>query len=295
MESVKPTSRVLDSYAEAGMKLVRLSREKKSAVDKGWPTRTLLLDDAHAWVNGGENIGIQCGEVSEWFCAADLDVAEARALAPYFLPDTLKAGKESEGVASHYAYISEGAGYKKIAGIDDPEIVALKASNTGKGHYIVVEPSEHPTKGAYKWEGGFDASKITRISSEDLEARVGRLGAATLIAQNMPPSGKHSYAMHLIGYMLKNGEQTEDVLSILRPAWKICDALSVDADRDLETLVDDTAEKLQNNEPVSGGGKLGELVPMLPTASRRLWGGQVPTCQRVVRGLTSQTPAMLTV
>ena len=81
LESVKPTSRVLDSYAEAGMKLVRLSREKKSAVDKGWPTKTLLLDDAHAWVNGGENIGIQCGEVSEWFCAVDLDVAEARALA----------------------------------------------------------------------------------------------------------------------------------------------------------------------------------------------------------------------
>jgi putative DNA primase/helicase len=262
--SVKPTSGVLDSYAEAGMKLVRLSRSEKKAVDKGWPTKTLLLEDAHSWVSAGENIGIQCGEVSEWFCVADLDVAESRALAPYFLPDTLKGGKEDEGVASHWGYISEGAGYKKIAGIDDPEIIALKASNNGKGHYVVVEPSEHPSKSAYRWEGGFDFSKITRISSEDLEARVGRLGAATLIAQNMPESGKHFYAQHLIGFMLKNGEQTDDVLSILRPAWKVCNALSPEADRDLETLVENTSEKLQNNEPVSGGGKLGELVTDLP-------------------------------
>jgi putative DNA primase/helicase len=245
------------------MKLVRLSRSDKKAVDRGWPAKTLLLEDAHSWVGGGENIGIQCGEVSEHFCAVDLDVAEARALAPYFLLDTLKQ-KKGEEDPSHWTYISEGAGYKRIAGIDDPEIIALKASNDGKGHYIVVGPSEHPTKGAYKWEGGFDFSKITRISSEDLEARVGRLGAATLIAQNMPQSGKHFYAQHLIGYLLKNGEQTDDVLDILRPAWGICNALSVEADRDLETLVENTAEKLQNNENVSGGGKLGEMVTNLP-------------------------------
>jgi P4 family phage/plasmid primase-like protien len=274
--SVKPTSGVLDSYAEAGLKLVRLSRSEKKAVNKGWPAKTLLLEDAHSWVSGGENIGIQCGEVSEHFCAADLDVAEARALAGYFLPDTLKAGKEDEGVPSHWTYISEGAAYKRIAGIDDPEIVALKASNDGKGHYIVVEPSQHPSKGAYKWEGGFDVSKITRISSEDLEARVGRLGAATLVAQNMPQSGKHFYAQHLIGFMLKNGENSETVLHLLRAAWKVCDALSAEADRDLEALVEDTADRLQNNEPVSGGGKLGELVTDLPKRISQALGWSSP-------------------
>ena len=68
--------------------------------------------------------------------------------------------------------------------------------------------------------------------------------------------------------MIRNGETPADVLAILKPAWEIKGALSREAERDLEEIVRDTAEKLRRGEPASGGRKLAEMVDRLPDRLR---------------------------
>jgi hypothetical protein len=189
------------------LKLVRLSRKDKNAVDKGWqkPETVISVSDAVTWVERGDNIGVQCGDQSGGLAVAECDSMLARKMAHEFLPETLAAAKEGEEIAAHRFYIAEGAAYRKVTDVDRSEVLSLKTSNNGKGHYVVVEPSVHPEKGRYVFMGGFDAEEITRISADELEMCVNRLGAAALIAEHLEPGGKHEYAMALAGLSDREG------------------------------------------------------------------------------------------
>src|SRR5918995_4785981 len=87
---------LLRFYDNEGIKLVRLSHRTKKPVDCEWQLRPLALEDTEEWVRGGGDVGWQCGEVSRWICAGDLDWPEAQRLAPRFLPDTLCGAKGEE-------------------------------------------------------------------------------------------------------------------------------------------------------------------------------------------------------
>jgi hypothetical protein len=84
-------------------------------------------------------------------------------------------------------------------------LMDVKASNNGRGHLVVVEPSVHTKKGPYRFVGGFDAGKILEVPSDKLQAAVRQLAVATLIARYLPQKGRHDLAMALAGYMLRNG------------------------------------------------------------------------------------------
>ena len=85
-----------NAYDLKGFFVLRLSRSTKKPVDVEWPHRRISLEDAHAWVERGGDIGLQVGKVSGWLCVVDLDCEEARILAPRFLPETLTSGKGKE-------------------------------------------------------------------------------------------------------------------------------------------------------------------------------------------------------
>lgn len=119
-----------------------------------------------------------------------------------------------------------------------------------------MEPSVYPTKGPHKWVGGFSPSRIATLEAGDLRRLIGQLSAAALLARRLREGDRHYYAMHLAGCMIRNGETPADVLAILKPAWEIKGALSREAERDLEEIVRDTAEKPRRGEPASGGRKL---------------------------------------
>jgi|SRR5215210_2073263 len=165
MEATNTTysaEQLLSWYADAGLKTVRVSRARKKNVDTAWQEREIPLEDVVAWVSRGGNIGIQVGEVSNWACGVDPDCPEAVRLAPKFLPDTLTSRKGSQP-ASLYVYRSPGLGFAQFKDLDGETIMDLKASNNGAGHQIVVEPSEHPDKGPYVWDGGFNPAAITEV------------------------------------------------------------------------------------------------------------------------------------
>jgi putative DNA primase/helicase len=260
---------LLRFYDNEGIKLVRLSHRTKKPVDNEWQLRTLALEDAQEWVRSGGDVGWQCGKASGWMSAVDLDCEQARRLAPKFLPDTLRGAKGKEA-PSQYFYRSTELGYKKFSELGGSgELIALKASNNGRGHQVAVAPSVHRDKGPYHFVGGYNPAAIAVVHKDELRHHVGMLATAVLIAQALPPSkeegggGRHDIALALAGYMLRNGEATEDVEKMLTAAWGIRGA-SRQAVEDVRRCVRDTAKRLARDEPATGGRRLGELVPKLP-------------------------------
>jgi putative DNA primase/helicase len=260
---------LLRFYDNEGIKLVRLSHRTKKPVDNEWQQRSLELEDVEEWVRSGGDIGWQCGEVSGWMSAVDLDCEEARRLAPNFLPETLRGAKGKEA-PSQYFYRSPGLGYKKFSEPDSPgELIALKASNNGRGHQVAVAPSIHREKGPYHFVGGYNPAAIAVVDKDELQHFVGMLATAVLIARLLPPSraegggGRHDLSLALAGYMLRNGEANEDVEKMLTAAWGLRKAPH-QAVEDVRRSVRDTSVRLARNEPATGGRRLGELVPRMP-------------------------------
>jgi putative DNA primase/helicase len=260
---------LLRFYDNEGIKLVRLSHRTKRPVDTEWQQRSLTVEDAEEWVRNGGDVGWQCGEVSGWMSAVDLDCEEARRLAPRFLPETLRGAKGREA-PSQYFYRSPDLGYKKFSELGGPgELIALKASNNGRGHQVAVAPSVHREKGPYHFIDGYNPAAIAVVPKDELRHRVGMLATAALIARVLPPSreegggGRHDLALVLVGYMLRNGEAAEDVDKMLTAAWEHRKA-SHQAIEDVRRSVRDTATRLARNEPATGGRRLAELIPQMP-------------------------------
>ena len=260
---------LLRYYDNEGIKLVRLSHRTKKPVDEEWQQQQVPLEELQKWVRQGGDVGWQCGEVSGWMSVVDLDCAEARRLASRFLPETLQGAKGKES-PSQYFYRSAELGYKKFSELGGPgELIALKASNNGRGHQVAVAPSVHREKGPYHFIGGYNPAAIAVVGKEELRHRVGMLAVATLIARHLPPSkeegggGRHDLALALAGYMLRNGETAEDVEKLLTTAWEQRNAPH-QAVEDVSRGVRDTASRLARNEPATGGRRLGELIPQIP-------------------------------
>jgi P4 family phage/plasmid primase-like protien len=266
MDAKSTPNRLLTAYDEFGWKQVKVSRELKKPVYDDWQKITVPREDLRRHVEGGGNVGIQAGQVSDWICAADLDSEEAVRMAPKFLPETLKSGKQ--GIPTHWIYRSPGAGYRQFRDVDRTMLLELKASENGAGHQFVVEPSTHPEKGPYRWMPAFNPALVAEVSKEDLTSRLGHLAAAVLIARNFPPDGGHDYANSLCGYLLRNGTPCEDLEVILEACWP--------ADKvrhhNVTGAVATTAAKLSRNEPVTGGRTLEGLAPGLPKALAKALG-----------------------
>jgi putative DNA primase/helicase len=260
---------LLRFYDNEGIKLVRLSHRTKKPVDEEWQMQQLPLEELQEWVRRGGDVGWQCGEVSGWMSAVDLDCTEARRLASKFLPETLRGAKGKEA-PSQYFYRSAELGYKKFSELGGPgELIALKASNNGRGHQVAVAPSIHREKGPYHFVDGYNPAAIAVVGKDELRHRVGMLAVATLITRHLPPSkeegggGRHDIALALAGYILRNGEAVEDVEKMLTAAWEIRKAPH-QAVEDVRRSVRDTSVRLARNEAATGGRRLGELVPRMP-------------------------------
>jgi putative DNA primase/helicase len=259
---------LLRFYDNEGIKLVRLSAKTKKCVDAEWQLKEIALEDIAEWVRQGGDVGWQCGEVSRWIAAADLDCREVRQLAPRFLPDTL-LGAKGEEAPSQYFYRSVGLGFKKFTDLDGSEMASIKASNNGAGHQVAVAPSVHREKGTYRFVGGYNPAAIAEVGQEVLRKRMGMLVATALVARHLPAAreegggGRHDVALALAGYMLRNGEAEDAVEQMLVAAWELREAPRY-AVEDVRRCVRDTAVRLARNEPTTGGRRLEELLPGVP-------------------------------
>ncbi len=266
MAETTTTEQLLTAYEEFGYKLVKIDPELKKPNYANWQLVTVPSVEMQEHAASGGNVGIQVGEVSDWICAVDHDCNEAVALAPKFLPDTLKSGKQ--GIPTHWVYRSPGARYLQFRDVNQTMLIELKASENGAGHQFVVEPSVHSQKGSYRWMPGFNPALIAEVPKDVLEKALRLLAVAVLIVRNFPTDGGHIYANSLCGYLLRNGMAFEDLDHILEVCWPASKVRR----HNVAGALKDTAAKLKADQPVQGGRTLEELAPGLPKALAKALG-----------------------
>lgn len=242
--------------------------------DAGPEPRPRGREGAAPVLRNGNNVGIQVGEVSGWICAVDLDCEEAVRLAPRFLTDTLKSGKQ--GIASHWVYRSEGAARQSYAireggaHVEAGMLVEVVASADGKGFQFVVPPSVHPQKGLYEWlpRGvGFDPERIAETDPADLTCEVRELATAVAVARFFPPEGaRYEFSLALCGFLLRrlDPETVDRILlatTVVKPYSS--EEKREEAREGIPHGVASTARGLEKGEPVTGGPR--------SRSTRRVW------------------------
>jgi len=256
------------AYLAAQWKPIRLHGESKKPKDFEWPERWASEEQLITWYEKGGGIGVQVGPSSDHIVAVDLDTPEARALAPLFLQDTLKAGKEHEDLPSHWIYRSEGASYFKVTDPGGGEVIAFKASgpdNDYAGHQFAAAPSVHATKGAYVWIPEFDPARVLDIGRQALEDSVRRLGIAAVILKHLPAGDRHEYSKAIAGTLVRRGYDADTLAEIHRIVWTEAGAPR-DGIRNAQKNVHDTFARFTEGKPFTAKTRLNELVPGLGEA-----------------------------
>lgn len=263
-------------YMDHGLEPLYFDGDKKGPEGyAGWTEWRFTKVDLPKYFNNGHNIGLFTrGSTTD----VDLDWPEARAIAPYYLPETgMKHGRDGSP-ESHWWYICDPApGYTKYAiFLPDPltgkkrESCILEIRNDG-GHQTMVPPSRHPTTGEIlHWYTPNLAPE--KVGPEELKRLCGIVAAGALICRVWPGNGmRQELAMALAGGLLHDGWE---VLEIERFFGIVLGHAEFDSDIDeIKKRVDlakRTAERLDKKEPVRGwkflaeggenGGGLGWVV-----------------------------------
>jgi P4 family phage/plasmid primase-like protien len=256
------------AYFAAQWKPVRLHCETKKPKGLEWQNRWVSEEDLITWYEAGGGVGVQVGPRSDYIVAVDLDTAEARKLAPKFLPDTLKAGKEREPLPSHWIYRSEGASFFKVSDPTGGEVIAFKASgpdNDFAGHQFAAAPSVHAEKGAYVWLPKFDPARVMDIGRDTLEDAVRRLGVAAIIRAHLPARNRHEYSKAVAGTLIRRGYDVDTLAEIHRIVWEDAGAPS-EGVQAAQKNVHDTLTRYTDGKPFTAKTRLQELVPGLGDA-----------------------------
>ena len=103
-----------------------------------------------------------------------------------------------------------------------------------------------------------------------------QLASAALIARHLPEGGRHDICMALVGFMLRRELSEKTTAKILHAAW---DAKGFAGDprardtahQDIEGIVRDTAAKLRDDKPATGGKRLEDLIPGLRGKLAGFW------------------------
>jgi hypothetical protein len=136
-----------------------------------------------------------------------------------------------------------------------------------KGKQAMVAPSTHPSGERVEWLNDLEP---TQVAPEDLREQCDKVATVALIARHLPEGGRHELALAYAGFLLRKGLSEDDVLKVLTAVWEYVGAPK-QAFRDLEATVSDTAEKLANDEPATGGNTLTQLIPGMIDALCDVW------------------------
>ena len=266
--STEKRRRAAAALIRRGVAVIPVPAGEKNPGRPGWEALRITEGEIPIYWTNGQNVGLLCGEPSGGRVDVDLDPDEAVKIAGRFLPPTLTSGRKSRP-HSHWWYVSPGVASCDWKDTDGSKLVELRST----GRQTLVAPSTHPDGDVYIWhpEAGL---KMEEVPAGELVAWCRELATATLIARHVPPvGGRHDFALALAGFLLRAGRLHEELtLKLLLAGWHAAGADSMEAIRDLEGIVSDTAENLEAGEPVTGGSTLEEYVPGIVRLLRKWWG-----------------------
>ncbi len=258
---IAPSERVARMYTERGWRTVPIPPRSKRPVIEGWQNLRLDLADLAQHFTDGENIGVLLGPVSGGLTDADLDCAELRSTADYFVPPTRKRFGRESSRESHRLYICGDAVFRKYEdprgkkGDEHKTIGEIRCSGQ-----TVFPGSVHPSGESISWEPGAENQEPARVAFHDLESAFARACAAALLARYWPAreSGKrHDTALALAGGLLRGGWSVADAERFVEAVVRTA------GDHDPEDrirAVGETAKNLDRGERATGSPRLGALI-----------------------------------
>ena len=245
-------------YIERGWTVVPVPAGDKGSRLDGWQDLRIKTAETEEYFVGGSNIGVLTGEPSGGLADGDMDCPEAEHAAKAIMPKTLTSGRGSR--ATHYWYVSPGCKSYKFKDVDGDVIAEIRAD----GHQTIVAPSVHPSGEKIEWKNDLEPRQI---DPHDLRSAVARVAVSSLIARHLPNGGRHDLALGYAALMLKPlielGEDKDDAVAyvheILEPAWTYHSANN-EALKNLYEAIEDTADKIDNEEPAKGKAHIEESL-----------------------------------
>lgn len=246
-------------YIKQGRSPVPIPSKAKGPVIKGWQKLRITLKDLPKYFNGHEqNIGIILGEASNGLTDADLDCAEARALAQYFLPRTASVFGRQSAPRSHWEYVvNPPMESQQWSAPQDKNrkgksmLVELR----GTGAQTVFPPSIHPSEEPICFD---EDGEPAVVDAAVLRRAASRLAAASLLVRFWPDGSRHTCVLALAGGLLRGGWTEDETVDF------ICAIVTVTESETTEkhlAAVRDTAKNLAEGKAnVTGWPKLGELL-----------------------------------
>lgn len=255
------------------------------------------------------NVGILLGEPSGNLLDVDLDHPRTARLKDFFLPPTPARGGRAGKPNSHYWYIAEEGTlpgtrvHTMPREFDDesgkwrkgPVIVELRST----GAQTVIPPSIHPSGQAYTWSSepwGGKAGPMV-VNGRRLAVQVALLALGTVLLDAWPTKGsRHEAYLSLAGGLLREGDASvhpywEQNASVLIRA--LAEATQDDDGPDAREAesISSTIRNLRNGNPVSGFGKLAEILGDEVVKQVRILVGEV----EAAAGVQSRQAATATV
>lgn len=249
-------------YIDRGWRVVPVPPNEKGPKFPEWERLRVTSGEVEEFFTAGSNVGILLGDVSGGLTDVDLDCPEAEHIGDALLPVTRTSGRGNK--TRHHWYVSPGSGNVKFKDVGGDVLVELRGNkaNGEAGLQTLVYPSRHPSGDLYEWHRDVDPLEI---EAHELRSAAARVAVSALIAWYLPAGGRHDLALACAGLMLRplmdlgetKDDATEYVWQILRPAWEYRSA-DEESMTDLYATIEDTAEKIETDEPTTGGPSLSE-------------------------------------
>jgi hypothetical protein len=167
-----------------GWQLVPVPPGEKAPRCKGWPEMRLSPAEAQQHVARSGNLAVRLGRASGDLVDADLDCAEALALAGIYLPATGAIFGRASKPQSHRLYRSPGAVYAAFADpVDGSMLLELRADGRDGGAHLTLIPPSVTDGGRREWHG--DTIEPAEVDAAVLTRRMAWLAIGCLMMRHV--------------------------------------------------------------------------------------------------------------
>ncbi|MBF0382648.1 MAG: bifunctional DNA primase/polymerase [Magnetococcales bacterium] len=267
---------IVKSYLSNGWSPIPIPDKSKAPNMKEWTKLRVKADEIPKYFNEEkQNVGVLLGKVSENLVDIDLEWPETVALADTFLPSTsAKFGRNSKQ-KSHWLYQCKDLPKTRKFQLSESlstgtehDLVPVEVRTTGQ---TLFPPSVHPSGEEIYWNinGNMEPAVVDR---EELTDAVNKLALAAVLTRFYPSEGKRNdAALAITSIFLQGG------LSPTETELYVSEIARVAGDEEWKQRgnnVEKTAEKIANKEPVTGSGRIEELMGEGVACVVREWLGE---------------------
>ncbi len=256
-----------------GWAVIDVPHKSKSPARDGWQNERLgEAEIRERFSKAPCNLSVLLGGPSGGLTDIDLDCAEARLLAPAFLPTTDAIFGRPTSPASHWLYyvdsVTSTRRFVDPTKNEDTDERTTLVEIRSTGCHTLFPGSTHPNGEQVSWSRDGDPE---RVNADKLSQKVSRLAAAALLARHWPGHGsRQDAALALAGGLLRAGWGADEGSSFIGGVAA--------AARDEETAKRAAAavyteHKIELDLAATGWPRLAELLDDRVVARVREWLG----------------------